>query len=307
MPTVELFLAIRALQDQSQPAQLRNWRRQVHGKLSTDARLVMSMMPSAGNSPSFGAPALMGVPENVMEKVGVTPRTRLREDLAPLAGRQPLPWWARHMADDPSHLKRLHAGLASLYELLVAPHWKRLTRQFAAERAVRMRQVISGGVERMLTQADPRWLRWNPPVLEIRTLDGAEHDLYLRGRGILLVPSWFLTRVMVGICTDPPILCYPASQDGAVQALTTSAPGNVRSRTETLLGQTRATVLATVAEHPACSTKELAALTDIAPASASEHATVLREAGLICTVRHRNSVLHSPTELGIALLNGPAA
>jgi DNA-binding MarR family transcriptional regulator len=69
------------------------------------------------------------------------------------------------------------------------------------------------------------------------------------------------------------------------------------------VGTTRAAVLTTVAEHPGCSTKELAALTGIAPASASEHATVLRRAGLINTVRHRNSAMHSPTALGIALLN----
>lgn len=71
-----------------------------------------------------------------------------------------------------------------------------------------------------------------------------------------------------------------------------------------LLGRTRAVVLAAIAEHPGCSTKELAALTSLAPASASEHSTVLREAGLIRTVRYRNAVLHSPTNLGTALLSG---
>lgn len=58
-----------------------------------------------------------------------------------------------------------------------------------------------------------------------------------------------------------------------------------------------------IAEHPGCSTKELAGLAGIAPASASEHATVLREAGLVQTVRHRNLAVHSATVLGVALLN----
>lgn len=61
-------------------------------------------------------------------------------------------------------------------------------------------------------------------------------------------------------------------------------------------------MLSAIAENPGCSTKELAALLGIAPPSASEHATTLREARLIDTVRDRNTVLHSPTALGITLL-----
>ncbi|WP_306959389.1 winged helix-turn-helix domain-containing protein [Streptomyces afghaniensis] len=70
-----------------------------------------------------------------------------------------------------------------------------------------------------------------------------------------------------------------------------------------LLGRTRAAVLHTIAEHPGCTTKELAFHTGIAPASASEHASTLRAAKLITTSRHRNTALHTPTPLGIALLD----
>ncbi|MFC8259752.1 ArsR/SmtB family transcription factor [Streptomyces sp. NPDC057291] len=73
----------------------------------------------------------------------------------------------------------------------------------------------------------------------------------------------------------------------------------------TLLGRTRTLVLATIAKHQGCSTKELAARAGIAPPSASEHATILREAGLIHSLRQRNAVLHSLTSLGLALLNSP--
>jgi DNA-binding MarR family transcriptional regulator len=72
-----------------------------------------------------------------------------------------------------------------------------------------------------------------------------------------------------------------------------------------LLGRTRTVVLTTIAENQGCSTKELAARAGITPASASEHATLLREAGLIRSPGHRNSVLHSLTPLGLALLNIP--
>jgi hypothetical protein len=58
-----------------------------------------------------------------------------------------------------------------------------------------------------------------------------------------------------------------------------------------------------LAEHPGCSTKELAEVAGPAPSSACEHATVLREAGLITTVRHRNTALYSAIRSGLNLLN----
>ncbi|MFJ8608056.1 helix-turn-helix domain-containing protein [Streptomyces sp. NPDC093675] len=71
-----------------------------------------------------------------------------------------------------------------------------------------------------------------------------------------------------------------------------------------LLGRTRARVLEAIAERPGCTTTELAAAARIAVASASEHTAVLRQAGLVRTVRHRNTALHTSAPLGLALLNG---
>jgi DNA-binding MarR family transcriptional regulator len=69
-----------------------------------------------------------------------------------------------------------------------------------------------------------------------------------------------------------------------------------------LLGRTRAAVLCAIIEMPGCSTSELAAAARVSLASASEHATVLRSAGLITTVRHRQTARHAPTAVGSALL-----
>ncbi|MFI6982279.1 ArsR/SmtB family transcription factor [Embleya sp. NPDC050154] len=48
-----------------------------------------------------------------------------------------------------------------------------------------------------------------------------------------------------------------------------------------------------------CTTTELARRLSISPAGASQHATVLRQANLITSRRHRNTVHHSLTPLGI--------
>ncbi|QLY32276.1 ArsR/SmtB family transcription factor [Nocardia huaxiensis] len=67
-----------------------------------------------------------------------------------------------------------------------------------------------------------------------------------------------------------------------------------------LLGATRAAVLEAIADGG--STTEVALRLGVSPSSASEHAAVLRRAGLVISVRARNQVRHHLTPLGIALL-----
>jgi hypothetical protein len=312
MPLVELGLAARALQDRSQPARLDSWRRRVRSQLPVDARLALSLLPPVGYSPTFLAPALTGTPDELLEQVRATPCATLRAELAGLAERQPVPAWARQLTYDAALQERLYAGLSGLYTLLLDPYWKHLTCLFTTDRTIRMRQLVSGGLEYLLSQTNPEWMRWIPPVLEIRMPINVERDLHLEGRGVLLVPSTFGNRSIVDDEAEPqPTVTYPAGHDHPVQRLTALTPEYATSTStaavSALLGATRSTVLNVIAEHSGCSTKELAALAGIAPASASEHATILREAGLIRTIRHRNAALHSPTGMGIALLNGPAA
>jgi DNA-binding transcriptional ArsR family regulator len=55
-----------------------------------------------------------------------------------------------------------------------------------------------------------------------------------------------------------------------------------------------------------CTTSELARRVGVSLASASQHASVLREAGLVHTLRQGGAVLHTLTPLGAALLRGGA-
>lgn len=55
-----------------------------------------------------------------------------------------------------------------------------------------------------------------------------------------------------------------------------------------------------------CTTSELAERAGVSVSSASEHASVLRRAGLIHSSRQRNAVRHALTPIGLALLEGPA-
>ncbi|MFI6868033.1 ArsR/SmtB family transcription factor [Nocardia sp. NPDC050406] len=67
-----------------------------------------------------------------------------------------------------------------------------------------------------------------------------------------------------------------------------------------LLGATRAAVLEAIADGG--STTDLALRLGISPSSASEHAAILRDAGLTVSMRSRNQVRHRLTPLGAALL-----
>ena len=69
-----------------------------------------------------------------------------------------------------------------------------------------------------------------------------------------------------------------------------------------LLGGTRSSVLRVIAATPGLTMAELAYRADIALATASEHASVLREAGLVTRHRDGNRVRHYPTATAMALL-----
>ncbi|GAA3679647.1 hypothetical protein GCM10022224_049850 [Nonomuraea antimicrobica] len=101
----------------------------------------------------------------------------------------------------------------------------------------------------------------------------------------------------------PLTLVLPTSPDpGTALSLWTSPRPPAHHRLAALLGPTRAAVLEAVAEGRG--TGQIARHLGISPAGASQHATVLREAGLIATTRHRNAVRHTLTPLGALLLNG---
>jgi hypothetical protein len=305
VPLRELSLAARALRDRSQPVRLDAWRRRARGRLSARARMVLSLSPAVGWTPTFLTPSGGRTAEEQLERARATPRKAIDTELAWIAERQHVPSWARRLPDDAELRERLFDGLADLYTALLDPEWTQVAEVFAADRTLRTRQLLDGGLDRVLAQANPQWMRWNPPVLEVRMINGLDRDMYLEGQGIVLVPSMFCSRSLVDHDAVPqPFVTYPAGHDQPLRAATFPSASGTSRALSALLGRTRAAVLITIAEHPGCSTKELAALTGIAPASASEHATVLREAGLVNTGRDRNAVVHNVTDLGLAVLNG---
>lgn len=301
LPLLELRLAASTLRDHRPSVRLDPWRAGLP-RLPDEARMALALCaPEGCCSPGFLTPPQEGAVEDALERVRATPGPDIRHELSVMARYQTVPAWTRDLDRDAGLRRRLYDGIGLLFDCLLRPYWERISSVFAADRTRRMHQLLDGGVESLLTQANPQWMRWNPPVLEVRMASGLDRDLYLDGRGIVLMPSFFFTRTVVYEDDTQPVISCPAAHDQPLQHLTVLASPD-RGNLAALIGATRAAVLTAVAEHPGCSTKQLATLTHIAPPSASEHATVLRQAGLIHTTRHRNTALHTPTPLGVRLL-----
>jgi DNA-binding transcriptional ArsR family regulator len=282
------------------------WRKTVGSRLNARMRPLAALAPAGtmgvdlwsltGEAPTIeaGIEALLAMrPEHV------------RTELEFVASDNRLPGWAWTLAESNGRGRRELADAAlATYRALLAPHWPRVEGHLQAERSARARVFLDRGIEGLLTTLHPR-IRWNYPVLEI--LMCGEAEVHLRGRGLSLVPSLFVGDHLV-LLTDlrspdaPVRLVFPSTQDPLAFARMWSDEHGHPRALAALLGHNRAAVLQRIADG--CTTSELAQRAGISLASASQHATVLREAGLITTRRDGGAVLHTLTSLGANLLNG---
>ncbi|MFC8197683.1 winged helix-turn-helix domain-containing protein [Streptomyces sp. NPDC057298] len=277
------------------------WRSEALTGLDSSTRMLLELAPPRGYSPDFLTPAGVTGVDSIVDAVLSTGRGRLRADLAQLAARHRTPSWTRLMAEgDLETMRRLGVALNRYHARVLARRWDRIRAITEAERTLRVRDFLHGGVERLLGSVHPL-VRWEPPVLEV---DYPIHqELHLRGRGLLLIPSYFCWRRPITLLDDEltPVLVYPANR--GLHLLTRPArPG--RSAMARLLGRTRAAVLEEIALTGGTTGGGIARRLGMSAASASEHATVLRTTGLIDTHRVANTVRHTLTPLGRALLEG---
>lgn len=313
-PLLELDVALRVLRESVHPVRFDAWRRESFARLAPRTRLAFEVVPVTGWSLDFLLPVEPGGVQELWEGVRATPARRVREQVDQWAGRaRRIPAWTGRLAEDPPFVRELVDVFADAYEQLVAPYWPRIEHLADVDRAMRMRHLTEGGVERLLQGLHPRRVRWSPPVLELTMASGHEGDLFLEGRGLLLIPTLFGSAYPLFDDAEPqPWVSFPVGHDRTpwlpLPATVTATALSAAPRSlAALLGRTRATVLCAIAEHPGLTTSQLAARAGISPASASEHATVLRSAGLVSTARDRNAVLHTPTAAGIGLLNASTA
>ncbi|MFJ7073020.1 winged helix-turn-helix domain-containing protein [Streptomyces sp. NPDC098781] len=302
-PMWEALLSMHMLQTDTGSAVFGGWRRRVRRELPRAVRPLLRMAPPVGYSADFLTPAAgSGGLDAGIGALLSTPRQRLRGDLVELsrAGRR-LPPWARSLADgDKEAVGHLARVFRAYFTAALAPWWGRVRTRFGAERGAHGRYLADGDLGTLLGALHPG-LVWRRPVLEVTGL-GADRDVHLDGRGLLVLPSYFCWRKPT-LLKDPALPCvvvYPMTHE---TVLSGGATG-LRSL-NALLGRTRAGILESVADH-GVTTTELAHDAGISAATASHHVGILRKAGLLSTCRAGKAALHSVTPLGLALLDGRA-
>lgn len=299
-PMWDVLLSLHKLADRDGAMLFDPWRRRVRDELPPSAHWLLGIAPPRGYSPDFLTPGAASLDEG-LDLVGSTPPPRIRADLTTLAAQRPLRADATALAEGSrSALRRLTDAIRCYHHVAVAPLARRVRPHVQADLAERGRTLLHTGVEKTLADLHPR-ARWQPPVLELPY--AADHDLHLEGRGLLLVPSFFCWKGPITL-KEPgarPVLVFPIERDRAWAAVQATAPSS-RSLTA-LLGRTRAVILAVLATE-ACTTTQLAQRTGVSIATASQHASVLRNAGLITTCRVGARVIHAATPSATTLLDG---
>ncbi len=308
-PLWEIANSFQVLIAEDAPLLFGQWRGLVRPRVGPVYALLAGLLPPRGYFPDFLTPDLHGSFDVVsaVEAVLGTPRERLRGDLAVLAASparsRPLPPGTRALADgDPEALRRLGAALHTYHRHALAPFWPRIRAQIDADRAVRARAVLEGGTDGLLAGFRPV-LRWQPPVLEADY--PVRRELRLGGRGLLLQPSFFCRRRPVTLAVDEPtpVLVYPIQH--TLGWAGGGGPAEGCGELGALIGHTRAAILEDVVTGR--TTGELAERFGISGAAVSQHTGVLRRAGLLLSVRHRQYVVHTITPAGLALLDGAQA
>jgi DNA-binding transcriptional ArsR family regulator len=303
-PLAETVLALALLRCSRQPrSMLSEWRGQV--RVTPRMRPLTALIPADCNGVDL--PTLVGETATIEQGVQAlldVPREHLLVEMEWIDRRHRLPPLAWAMAEAGGRPELAEATQVA-YQELIQPFWPRIRASLHAEQAARRRTLAAEGPGALLASLQGPMIRWRPPVLEI--LRPGRVEMELAGRGIALVPSVFVGRAP-SLHENPndedemPRLILPAEGAGRARlwAVPRGLAGSRGSALAALVGRNRAAVLQSIADG--CTTTELARRVGISLAAASQHASVLRGAGLIATRRQGSAVLHVLTPLGAELL-----
>ena len=249
-----------------------------------------------GRGPQFLDPPLADVAES-FERVAAAPQGLVRQEVARVVGLgRPLTTWTRRVADlEREAWSEVLTGLRAAYGSILTESWlRRLRAGFHAEVAWRTsrwgRAGLGACLESLMPGSRMEGLVWHlAPEKKL--------DFHLAGRGLTLYPcAVWAGAPLIGTHVDGTnLLVYPA-----LTPLPLLPEPQGADPLGTLLGRTRAQVLEALAEQR--TTGSLAQDLGISAASASQHATALREAGLVATRREGKTAWHECTALGAELL-----
>jgi DNA-binding transcriptional ArsR family regulator len=309
-PLFELWQSVRALQDPTTHALHGSWLADNRKQLADlDLSLLYALQPPRGiNADFIHPPPTRPLPEldDELAQLATTPRERVRREVSQAYGSGPLsPVLSRLIADPDSGLAELAGVLRAYWASALAPYWERIRAVLERDILYRARQSADGGAEalfaglhKMVRYADAQIvIDWGCPPCD----SVPAPSVCLDGRGLLLVPSVFIT--FAGLIYEAPwqpTIVYSARGTGLLWEPVPSAPDALGA----LIGSRRAAVLALL-DVPR-STTELAQQLQVSPGGISQHLSVLRSNGLVSRHRVGSVVLYARSPAGELLAKGYA-
>ena len=306
-PTQHLIIAL-TMRNTSLPAQ-RWWRRTRRHVPQSAAPLLELLAAHPDYSPDFLTPPIaLSKPSGAtaltddLDAIRAVSDDQIRGEV--LWGLEPPDGIAssvRALRDgDPRQRERLLTAISALFQACLADDWTDMRRRLQSDLARRVATLAGGGVGRMLADVHPglaQPLAWSLQYADVGAYAGTEYFHELDGSGFLLSPNLFLSGRAPSLSLTPwqqPLVFYSA--DHGPQG--PQAGG--RDPLAALLGKGRTAALRAIGAG--CTNGELARRLEVSAPAASQHASALRNAGLVTTIRSGQSVVHSVSVLGADLL-----
>jgi DNA-binding transcriptional ArsR family regulator len=196
-------------------------------------------------------------------------------------------------------LDDLAEQLQNYWTATLESHWVRLRLLLESDVMLRARQLALGG-------AAPLFAELHPSLSFVATPDGGQlvqqksfdHEIHLSERGLVLVPSAFLSNKVMSMHFEPwqPTLIYPARGSANLW----SSPLEPSAALEALLGNGCAKVLEALTVPTG--TLELAKRLRVAPSNVSHHVKRLVQAGLLESHRQGRVVFYRHSSRAETLL-----
>jgi DNA-binding transcriptional ArsR family regulator len=295
-PLLELVLALAVLQRRD--ALFDRWRHRARAVLPRAAAPLLELVPSSANCPMFLHPISDSV-EGGLDAVLSTPPSIVGRDLTrTLAAGRASPFARALLSGDREAWITLARAVRSAYQALLGAQWPHVQAGYRAEIGLRADIFAGQGIRAVLTSLYPG-TAWDGSTLQIPVESRLRIDL--AGHGVTLMPSvLWQGRPLFARHPDGSLLFVYAA--ATPLPLVAGALGG--SSLAALLGTTRAAILMLAATAP--TTTELARQAEVSASTASTHAKVLRECGLLTTTRDGQAVHHALTRLGQQLLTSRA-
>jgi DNA-binding transcriptional ArsR family regulator len=290
-PLVDVGQAARALRRRP-PAALAHWWAATRPLVDRSVHPLLALTPPVGPTWSLIDPLDADLSTG-LALLDAVPAAQLRAEIEDMRVR-PTAWLKQLAGGDRAARRDVGRAMTRLHAVGVAPVAAHLAADRETDVARRAAELGTSGLARFMAGLHSS-VALRGQVLEIERPFSYTHRS--DGLGVVLVPSPFLAgEVRVALAEGEPLrIFYPTGTPVPSRA---GADGD--DPLARMLGSTRAAVLRAVGTG--CGTVTLSRRVGSSPATASEHVSVLRAAGLVATARVGRGVRHWLTPLGAQVL-----